>query len=216
MPYSANDFCILNGRLFFHTPGGEKVLQEVTWAGDTLREFGPSLEFEQGGEDLSHLLHRPIGAALRKKRNEGRLLCMDQPELLVLVAEQMGWARAFTPSGTQVWNVDLPDFHPLHFANPGGTAIAFIPDPESGTIHGLVSLSQIDSLTFSASFRESGLLDQEGALEVRFLSLQSGEQLDLVKGAEFGACGVTEQGVLVGVSNYPFLRVGIFERSPRK
>ena len=95
---SVGDGCAVAGRLFLHgaRQGTEGVIHEVS-GGTVVKSFG-----------LPYRVDSPL---LRELLNSGRLVCAEEPPMIVLALERFPFLVSYSVRGDVLWSSQVPGFH---------------------------------------------------------------------------------------------------------
>jgi hypothetical protein len=144
----------------------------------------------------------------------GPIVCVSQPDLIVIVGASAPYIRAYTPGGVAIWESELADFRPvrLEVSERGGVRQAA--NPEGGT-HWVASASRWDASLLLVQYElrmdeplADGALDH--ALESRFIDLATGREVYQTR--DLPLIAATEGLYAYEQRDLPFPQVAVLRR----
>ncbi len=206
--YGGNSMCDVDGRTYVQALRSDAAIHEIDGAGSTLRSFGgvPDAPLEFG----------PFNSVVHHQLTEGRMLCLEDPELIILMRTLEPDLYAHNSEGELVWQVQLADFRPIAFQTTGRSLTSRI-DHVAG-VHVGKSLTRWDDrhVLVQLEIRRDEPRPAERdfhALESRLISVADGKEV--ARTDRLPLIGAVRGNMLYGVENRPFPRVFVMQRRPQ-
>ena len=197
--------CALGDRLYVHGPTADVAIHEVGEGPDPVRSFGTPIS-TPGLEKLGAA--RWIGESMVPP---GPILCVRDPDLIVIVGRSSPAVRAYTPDGDRAWETELTDFRPIQLRITESGGVGAEPRPEAG-VHWAVSVLRWDEtlLLVQFSILVDGGGDAEPMLESRFLDLATGREV--YRSESLPSLAAAKGAFVYELREHPFPQVAVLRR----
>lgn len=203
-----SQICALGDRLFLNGPRDGTAIQEIGEGEEPIGSFGapivtPGLESLGAARTLAESMI-PVGP----------IVCLSEPDLVVIVGASAPYIRAYTLDGVPTWETELVDFRPVQLEVTERGGVRQATNPENGT-HWAVSASRWDASLLLVQYElrtdarlPDGALDHE--LESRFIDLETGREV--YQSRDFPLIAATEGPYAYEQRDLPFPQVAVLRR----
>lgn len=197
--------CALGDRLYVHGPTAEVAIHEVGEGPDPVRSFGTPIS-TPGLETLGAA--RWIGESMVPP---GPILCVRDPDLVVIVGRSSPTVRAYTPDGDPAWETELKDFRPIQLRITESGGVGAAPRPKEG-IHWALSAMRWDDTLLLMQFRIQldGGDEAQRELESRFLDLATGREVH--RSTSLPLLAAARGPFVYELREHPFPQVAVLKR----